>query len=111
MKPSALGVGIALFVASIVLVFALPACRRSPVTENEARQAAQDRFVKVCADFHYDQQSFDGPFPSGIGGGGFAYEWRTKTVGSDFGILITVDLKGVTNVSFLGHIPGVKYMK
>jgi hypothetical protein len=49
---------------------------------------------------------FVGPTRSGIGGGGFAYEWKDTTPGRDFVILITVDESGYTNVSFLGHLPG-----
>jgi hypothetical protein len=76
-----------------------------PVTEAEARQTAQDRFAKVCTNFHYVPASFTGPTKTDVGGAAFAYEWKDKTPGRNFGVLITVDDGGVTNVSFLGTIP------
>lgn len=75
------------------------------VTEAEARQAAQDRFAKVCKNFRYVPASFTGPSKTDVGGAAFAYEWKDKTLGRNFGVLITVDHGGVTNVSFLGTIP------
>ena len=76
------------------------------VTEADARQAAEDRFAKVCANFHYTPASFTGPTKTDVGGAAFSYEWKSKASGVDFGVLITVDYGGVTNVSFLGAIPG-----
>lgn len=67
---------------------------------------AEERFRRVCFGSFFNPSMFVGPTRSGIGGGGFAYEWKDTTPGRDFVILITVDESGYTNVSFLGHLPG-----
>jgi len=75
-----------------------------PVTEAEALQAAKDRFAKVCARFHYDPTTFDGPIKTTVGGAAFAYEWREKSAGSDFRLLITVESDGaIANVATSGR--------
>lgn len=80
-------------------------CTGSRVTEAQALQAAKDRFVKVCANFHYTPLSFSGPTKTVVGGAAFAYEWKETAPASDFGVLITVDETGSTNVSLLGTLP------
>lgn len=77
-------------------------------TEAEALQAAKERFSKVCANFNYAPSSFNGPLKTNVGGAAFAYEWKERKPESDFGILITVDETGYTNVSFVGTLPQEK---
>jgi hypothetical protein len=101
------GVLIAISLAAFVEV----GCTRAPLTEDQGRTIAQREFMRTCSDFHYSPSSFAGPIPTGVGGAAFAYEWRDKTPSSDFGILVTVDERGVPGAAFLGHIPGVKYGK
>lgn len=93
--------------ATVWLLISL-SCSR-PVMEKEAKKLAQESFAKTCIGFHYNPASFTGPMPTTVGNTAFAYEWRDTSPNSDFGILVTVDRTGGTNVSFLGHIPGVKY--
>ncbi len=71
------------------------ACWSKPMTEAEARRAAQQVFMKECTDFHYDPNSFIGPTQIQAGGADFAYEWRYKAVGNNFTILIGVNRHGV----------------
>lgn len=81
------------------------ACK--PVSEKDARQAAQERFAKVCWNYNYPPQWFDGPVKTRVGGAAYAYEWKANRPEGVFGILVIVMEGGDTNVSMFGKIPNL----
>jgi hypothetical protein len=88
------------FVLAVVLSVFLVGCGRGPASELEARKIAKRRFSQVCANFHLMPADYDDPTLTSVGGAPFAYEWRKKGKKQD-GVLITVAIDGVTNISFL----------
>jgi len=86
---------IALQILGIFALCFLIACEQGPKTEQRVREAAQEVFLKQCAHFHCDPNLFSGPTRIEVGGADFAYEWRYKDAGSDFGILVAVNRYGV----------------
>lgn len=100
---------VAQLLALMVCVTGLATCVRAPISEERAKQLAQESFESTCVGFHYDPASFSGPTSTRVGGAAFAYEWKHTAPRSDFGIVVTIDRGGGTNVSFSRHIPGVKY--
>lgn len=106
--------GASMRLSSLVIAISLAAflevgCTRAPLREDQGQEIARREFMRICSDFHYKSDSFAGPMPTGVGGAAFAYEWRDKTPNSDFGILVTVDKRGVPEAASFGHVPGVKY--
>ena len=98
-----------LFIAACLAALLEVGCTRAPLTEEQGQKIARREFMRICSDFHYKPDSFAGPMPTGVGGAAFAYEWRDKTPNSDFGILVSVDKRGVPEAASFGHLPGVKY--
>ena len=93
---------------AVALAFLIGACTKGGFTEPQARDIAQREFTKTCAVFHYNTDSFTGPIKTGVGRGAlFAYQWREKTPGSDFGLLVSIDKDGIPHIAFLGKIPGM----
>ncbi len=76
-------------------------CRGKPVSESEARQIAEERFLKVCANFKLDRKSYGDPIVTKVAGFPYEFEWNNKPDSNSDGVLITVDDSGLTNVSFV----------
>ena len=84
----------------------LAACGRS-ITEEQARQDATKRFGKVSFRVHMNPSLFEGPLKTEVGGAAFAYQWKDKTPGSDFVVLVAVTSDGEINDTYRGHLPGL----
>jgi hypothetical protein len=84
--------------AGLLVVFS---CRIKPVTELEARKMAEDKFLKVCAEFRLDRNAYSGPVVTKVGGFPYEFEWRNRSSLKRDGVLVMVTERGLTNVSFL----------
>jgi hypothetical protein len=89
---------VALSLLAVVLI--VTACR-GKVTESEARKMAEEKFLKVCANFKLDQASYVGPVVTNVAGFPFEFEWKKKPGNVGDGILIIIDDAGATNTSFV----------
>lgn len=92
-------VKIIMIVLGLLAVVLLVPIFRGKVTEPEARQLAEDRFLKVCVASKFDRNSYDGPVVTAVAGFPYEFEWRKKPGETGDGILIIVEESGVINVS------------
>ncbi|MEP6602330.1 MAG: hypothetical protein ABJB69_00095 [Spartobacteria bacterium] len=98
---------------NVIALFAVPffmllaGCdKRSP--EVVARELAQGEFSHYCANFHYNPALFDGSMLASDWHGEFEFQWKDRTPGSDFVILVTVK-NGWAEATFLGRDPRSGY--
>lgn len=90
-----------------ILLILLGGCRNAPLTEEQARQIAETKFRQFCANFHLLPSEFAAPVSTNVGGAQFAFEWKDKTPGHDFSILVSIDKDGAPNATYLGGRPGL----
>lgn len=74
---------------------------RGKVNEADARRMAEEKFLKVCANFKLDQTSYTGPVVTNVPGFPFEFEWKKKPGDVGDGILIIVNDAGEMNASFV----------
>jgi hypothetical protein len=90
-------------IATVLVVLVVAEALReqyAPVTEHNARKAAQLRFEHLCRDFHLRPADYEAPVPTSVGGADFSYEWRSKQPGVKT-VLISVARGGIVEPTWL----------
>ena len=88
---------------SLAVVVLVTSCRARDVTEAEARDWAQKKFVRFCAISHHYPDDFTGPASTSVGGAKFAYEWKSKK-DKEEGILVYVTADGIVEGTHYGEV-------
>jgi hypothetical protein len=75
----------------------------APVTEHNARKAAQVSFEHLCRDFHLRSSDYQAPVPTSVGGADFAYEWKSRRPGVQ-SVLIYVARGGIVEPTWIDDV-------